>query len=227
MFSYSPKPLHLVSTSQGENVYGPALPPSLKNEDILAKETIPNPLTSESDSVEDDLYGPPLPPHLLKKATILSKTNESESDDEVYGPLPANKTGGYDELEEVEKRARLMKDKLLGDQNTKKSRETWMLELPEAKAKQFGLGPRTFSKKQASDAVIDSSWTDSPGKSSSYSKERINVELMEKHLVSERDRQMEEIAQEHCGEGRKESLLKAHQKSLKRKAVSFFSCYSV
>jgi len=41
-----------------------------------------------------------------------------------------------------------------------------MLELPEAKAKQFGLGPRTFSKKQASDAVIDSSWTDSPGKSS-------------------------------------------------------------
>jgi len=26
-------------------------------------------------------------------------------------------------------------------------RETWMLELPEAKAKSFGLGPRTFTRK--------------------------------------------------------------------------------
>ena len=39
-----------------------------------------------------------------------------------------------------------MKDKIEGKDKQVTKRETWMLELPEANAKNFGLGPRTFSR---------------------------------------------------------------------------------
>ena len=39
-----------------------------------------------------------------------------------------------------------MREKIEGKDNQVVQRETWMLELPEAKAKNFGLGPRQFSR---------------------------------------------------------------------------------
>merc|ERR1712088_460727 len=41
-------------------------------------------------------------------------------------------------------------------------RESWMLELPAEKAKNFGLGPRQFSKNTESKPKLDRSWTDTP-----------------------------------------------------------------
>lgn len=40
-----------------------------------------------------------------------------------------------------------MKDKIEGKDKEVVQRETWMLELPEANAKNFGLGARQFSRK--------------------------------------------------------------------------------
>ena len=40
-----------------------------------------------------------------------------------------------------------MKDKIEGKDKQVVQRETWMLELPEANAKNFGLGARQFSRK--------------------------------------------------------------------------------
>ncbi|TRY63502.1 hypothetical protein TCAL_00401 [Tigriopus californicus] len=57
-----------------------------------------------------------------------------------------------------------MKDRLEGkDRPEVKGRETWMLELPPERTKNFGMGPRQFSKSTKDKPKGDrSGWTDTP-----------------------------------------------------------------
>ena len=158
---------------------GPQLPPHLRyNRDEQS---------DPSDS-EDDAYGPALPPHLLKQndsATASSSStsgsnapaqnfqqendnsSDSESSDgEIVGPLPPNQMSNYSSALEVERRALKMKRKLLGqdeDDDKEPQRETWMLELPELKKKNFGLGPRAFNRTDKPEITGRDEWTSKPG----------------------------------------------------------------
>ena len=158
---------------------GPQLPPHLRcNRDEQS---------DPSDS-EDDAYGPALPPHLLKQndsatasssitsgfnapAQNFQQENDSSSDSEssdgeIVGPLPPNQMSNYSSALEVERRALKMKRKLLGqdeEDDKEPQRETWMLELPELKRKNFGLGPRAFNRTDKPEITGRDEWTSKPG----------------------------------------------------------------
>lgn len=78
------------------------------------------------------------------------------SDDDGIGPLPAGVENKWSEAHQrLEERALDMKIRKLDGhslQGTKvKSREQWMLELPEGKAKYLGLEARSFRAKKGPD----------------------------------------------------------------------------
>ena len=63
----------------------------------------------------------------------------------------------------IEARAQKMEDKLLGrNQNAEPKRETWMTELPKTVSKNFGLGPRQFSRSTNAKTKQDKTWTQTP-----------------------------------------------------------------
>jgi hypothetical protein len=63
----------------------------------------------------------------------------------------------------IEARAQKMEDKLLGrNQNDEPKRETWMTELPKTVSKNFGLGPRQFSRSTNAKTKQDKTWTQTP-----------------------------------------------------------------
>lgn len=72
------------------------------------------------------------------------------------GPLPAGTESKWSEAhQQLEERALNMKIRKLDghslQQTNAKSREQWMLELPEAKAKYLGLEARSFRAKEGPD----------------------------------------------------------------------------
>ena len=97
----------------------------------------------------------------------MAKPDSSSDDDDMIGPLPP-KPGEEISTEDsiaksIEARAQKMKDKLEGrNQMAEPKRESWMTELPEMKAKNFGLGPRQFSKSTNPKTKQDKSWTQAP-----------------------------------------------------------------
>ncbi|XP_073945637.1 uncharacterized protein [Choristoneura fumiferana] len=152
------------------DVCGPALPPH------LAKQT------NKRRSAETE--GPALPPHLRKSERKigpsipdqlrieLAKDNceiikcES-SDDDGIGPLPVGAEEKWsDAHRQLEERALDMKIRTMDGRSMHtskvKSREEWMLELPEAKAKYLGLEARSFRAKEGPDMSDRSSWTETP-----------------------------------------------------------------
>lgn len=149
---------------------GPTLPPHLRK----AYQS------ENSDSDEGDLYGPTLPAHLKpqKVSDKLVKSNISNkgrchvnheidlSSDEVIGPLPADSIRvEQSQSIEIEHRALKMKRKLLGEDdetNKQLKREDWMVELPELKRKNFGLGPRSFNRSDKPEVVGRDQWTSTP-----------------------------------------------------------------
>lgn len=83
-------------------------------------------------------------------------TYESSDDDDGIGPLPAGVESKWSEAHQrLEERALDMKIRKLDGHSLQgtntKSREQWMLELPEAKAKYLGLEARTFRAKEGPD----------------------------------------------------------------------------
>lgn len=78
------------------------------------------------------------------------------SDDDGIGPLPAGAEDKWSEAHQrLEERAMEMKIKALDGHSLQssniKSREQWMLELPEGKTKFMGLEARTFRAKEGPD----------------------------------------------------------------------------
>ncbi|KAF6209973.1 hypothetical protein GE061_015728 [Apolygus lucorum] len=105
-----------------------------------------------------------------------------------------------------------------------KKREEWMIELPDARRAEFGLGPRKFRAREAPDMSDRSSWTDTP------EEKKRREELSRLGVVTEadeedntnskllgiiaRDKEMEKKARE---KKKDKSLLDMHQKELKKK----------
>ena len=139
------------------NAYGPALPPSLKGK------------TSNHSKTDSDAYGPQLPKLAhSNKFTPTKVQNSSSEDEDLVGPLPPQhnvKTLKQQQIDlELEKRAYSIKERLTQQNEVEEApkRESWMTELPQEKAKSFGLGPRQFSRSLGPKPQQDRSWTETP-----------------------------------------------------------------
>ena len=169
--SYGPQlPAHLQKTQENSisdeassddendgNAYGPALPPSLKGK------------TSNDSKTKNDAYGPQLPKLAHSNECLPSKVQNSSSEDEdLVGPLPPQhheKTLKQQQIDlELEKRAYSIKERLTqqNEEIEAPKRDSWMTELPQEKAKSFGLGPRQFSRSLGPKPKQDRSWTETP-----------------------------------------------------------------
>ncbi|XP_075983632.1 uncharacterized protein LOC142981523 [Anticarsia gemmatalis] len=213
-----------------EDVCGPALPPHLEKQ------------SKRSDS--PDIEGPALPPHLQRSKNIgpsipddMRKVladrevikYESSDDDSGIGPLPAGSEEKWsDAHRRLEERALDIKIKKLdGDSQPKvKSREQWMLELPEGKAKYIGLEARGFRPKEGPDMSDRSSWTDTPEEKARKAAGQVKEEDLDTQLkqearmrhIANRDDEQESAVKKHKKKHkREESLLEMHQKKLKKK----------
>ncbi|XP_053601264.1 zinc finger CCCH domain-containing protein 13 [Plodia interpunctella] len=221
-------------SAEKANVCGPALPPHLKNK-----------FAGSSSDVE----GPALPPHLkgssknigpsipddMRKVLADSKQAavkyESSDEDVGIGPLPSGAEEKWtDAHKRLEERALDMKIRKLDGHSLKssnvKSREQWMLELPEGKAKYLGLEARSFRAKEGPDMSDRSSWTDTPAekarKAAGIPKEEDAELALQREAkarqISNRDEQQEMAVKKHKKKHkREESLLEMHQKKLKKK----------
>lgn len=120
-----------------------------------------------------------------------------------------------------------MRDKLEGkNQDNEPKRDSWMLELPTTKAKNFGLGPRTFSKSTNPKTKQDRSWTETPADRAKKAAQASDV-VDEDHSQDEdvlnymatlkRDQEMDKVSQELSKKRGTESLLEMHGKKLKKK----------
>ncbi|KAI5631214.1 hypothetical protein NE865_16075 [Phthorimaea operculella] len=214
---------------------GPALPPHLQKR--------------FKRSVSPDIEGPALPPHLKNTSKsigpsipddlrkVLAEREQDEvryvsSDEDVgIGPLPVGAEEKWsDAHKRLEERALDMKiRKLDGHSQHKsdvKSREQWMLELPEGKAKILGLEARSFRAKAGPDMSDRSSWTDTPEekarKAAGVTKEEdievvLQREAKARHIAS-RDEEQERAVKKHKKKHKRdESLLEMHEKKLKKK----------
>ncbi|GBP22910.1 GPALPP motifs-containing protein 1 [Eumeta japonica] len=220
-----------------QDVCGPALPPHLEKK-------FKRSISSDIEEVE----GPVLPPHLMVERNIgpsipteMRKVladadhtvikNESSDEEGGIGPIPVDSIDITSEAQlQLEERALSMKIKQLEGhtlQNTDiKTREKWMLELPEAKAKYLGLEARTFRAKEGPDLSDRSCWTDTPEQRAQKeaglppegdSSINLEQEAKAKH-IAERDAEYEKAVKKHKKKHkREESLLDMHQKKLKKK----------
>ncbi|KAL6481701.1 hypothetical protein MHYP_G00097810 [Metynnis hypsauchen] len=190
-------------------VLGPALPPGFKKQD------------HDEDAEEDDgAIGPALPPDY--KADSSSSEGE---DGAVVGPMPVKDAAESSVALDFERRAKRMKDKLMGLDNEPEElkRESWMTELP-PELQHIGLGARTFKKRSGPEDKDRSIWTDTPTDRERKARER--QEAKEKGLpakeegprISQKDLDMAEKVSKYNESKRGESLLSMHTKKMKRKA---------
>merc|ERR1712083_581715 len=111
-------------------------------------------------------------------------------------------------------------------------RESWMLELPIEKAKNFGLGPRQFSKSTGSKPKQDRSWTDTPEQKAKRAalaasgtpildEESCNPkddkDVLEYMISLKRDQEMEAVANELKKKRGSDSLVELHEKNRLKK----------
>jgi len=199
----------------------------------------PSEATAEEDeesSSEDD-YGPALPPSLANRSTGASSTgvesskpdSESDSDDDAIGPRPPRPGETLSSLQaqalDFERRAQSMKDKIEGKDKQVVQRETWMLELPEANAKNFGLGARQFSRKGKTEVGDRSGWTQTPEekkRKAERGEEDLPTEEEEKarteYLINKaRDEAMDKVTAELKKKRGSESLMEKHEKERRKK----------
>ncbi|XP_036419365.1 GPALPP motifs-containing protein 1 isoform X1 [Colossoma macropomum] len=197
------------SSPERPPVLGPALPPGFERQD------------HDEDAEEDDgAIGPALPPGY----TADSSSSEGE-DDAVVGPMPAKDAAESSVALDFERRAKRMKDKLMGLDNEPEElkRESWMTELP-PELQHIGLGARTFKKRSGPEDKDRSIWTDTPADRERKARER--QEAKEKGLpakeegprLSQKDLDMAEKVSKYNESKRGESLLSMHTKKMKRKA---------
>ena len=247
--------------------YGPALPPHLqrkreKNEDRL------DAASDDGDAEEEDsAYGPAPPPHLSKQrepedddeeeeqmilgprpppgySREAQSDSDSENDGGIIGPLPPKPgedsgAASASAAADVERRARKMLDKIEGRNfAAEPKRESWMLELPAEKAKNFGLGPRQFSKGSGSGESSSKKrearqkWAETPemrakrergeaidgddgGGGEGESQEK---DVLEYLASLKRDQEMEKVTKELREKRGTESLMEKHTKTLSKKA---------
>nr|XP_026484956.1 nucleolar protein dao-5 [Vanessa tameamea] len=217
------------------DVCGPALPPHLERRFQKSLSPVTEGPTLPKQNKSRNI-GPLIPE---KMREVLAENSEvvrevikyESSDDDGIGPLPAGAEDKWSEAHQrLEERAIEMKIKTLDGhslQNSNiKSREQWMLELPEGKAKYLGLEARSFRAKAGPDMSDRSSWTDTPEdkarKALGIPKEEDANTTLQKEArmrqIESRDDEQEKAVRKHKKKHkREESLLEIHQKKLKKK----------
>lgn len=196
-------------------VLGPALPPGFRR---AAYDDDDN---DDDDDGEDGegIPGPALPPGYQAQPS----SSEGE-DEEVIGPMPSKGPIRDSVAQDFERRARMMKEKLTGDDTPEVvSRETWMTELP-PELQHIGLGARTFKKKSGPENKDRSMWTDTPADRERKARERLErkekgeEEKDSPPQVPHKDLEMAEKVSKFNETKRAESLISLHTKKMKEKA---------
>ncbi|XP_037103633.1 GPALPP motifs-containing protein 1 [Syngnathus acus] len=197
------------SSPERPPVLGPVLPPGFRravNDD-------------DDDGDEEGFPGPALPPGY--KADSLSS---EEEDDLIIGPMPSDGPVQNTVALDIERRSRIMKDKLTKvDVPEAPTRDTWMTELP-PELQHIGLGARTFKKKSGPEKGDRSIWTDTPADTERKARERLEkkktgeTEKDSAPQISEKDLEMADKVSKYNKTKRSESLLSLHTKNLKEKA---------
>jgi len=206
-----------------DNAYGPALPPSLKGK------------TSNDSKTEIDSYGPQLP-KLSHSNECLPTTvqNSSSEDEDLVGPLPPQHhemTLKQQQIDlELEKRAYSIKERLTQQNEVIEApkRDSWMTELPQEKAKSFGLGPRQFNRSSGPKPKQDRSWTETPEMKAKRAalaasgivvpdEEKVKEPKEDKDVLEymaslKRDHDMESVANEMKKKRGTDSLVDLHEK---------------
>jgi len=225
------------SDSDSDEDVGPRLP------SVACRGPKPAEDNKEDESSSDDDYGPALPPGLANRSGGPSSTRESapnnppaddsDSEDDAIGPRipqPSERLSLLQQQEalDIERRAKSMKEKIEGKDNQVVQRETWMLELPEAKRKNFGLGPRQFSRKGITEVGDRSGWTQTPEEKAKRARgevpeddgptEEEEKERTEYLINKARDEAMEKVTTELKKKRGSESLLEKHEKERKKKS---------
>uniref|UniRef100_A0A8C4N314 GPALPP motifs-containing protein 1 n=1 Tax=Eptatretus burgeri TaxID=7764 RepID=A0A8C4N314_EPTBU len=189
---------------------------------------------------DGDTFGPALPPGFKfphqedeskdVERLCLQGENENEDDcDEIIGPMPATVPCPANIGQEVEERARRMKEKLQGGGTTASSREAWMIELPPERTG-FSMGARTFRRRAAEEVGDRSVWTDTPWtlhiklRSAEHGTKNANRSTHE-DVKEERKRPSEEelknaaMISHYNATHRSTSLMELHSRAAKRRAV--------
>jgi len=186
------------------------------------------PEADDEESSEDD-FGPALPPHLANRLNSASNeptptVSNDDDDDDYIGPrLPVTGKEASvlaSQVSDIERRAESMKARIEGKDKEEIKRESWMLELPDAKAKSFGLGPRTFLKKGKAELGDRSAWTDTPEEREKRARGEIEDQDGDttQHLINKaRDEAMGKVADDLKKKRGTDSLLEKHEKKLKKK----------
>lgn len=218
--------------AQKLDICGPALPPHLEKR--YKKSSSPQsegPVLSPHLSNKSRNIGPSIPDDMRKVLAENTEVIYESSDDDGIGPLPAGAEAKWsDAHQQLEERAMEIKIKSLDGQSLQssniKTREKWMLELPEGKARFIGLEARSFRAKEGPDMSDRSSWTDTPEekarKALGIAKEEDASESLQKEartrIIANRDDDQEKAVKKHKKKHkREESLLEIHQKKLKKK----------
>ncbi|XP_061671098.1 GPALPP motifs-containing protein 1 [Syngnathoides biaculeatus] len=196
------------SSPERPPVLGPALPPGFRRAEY-----------DDNDGDEEGLPGPALPPDY--KAD--SFTSEDEEDD-IIGPMPSKCPVQNTVALDIERRARMMKDKLTKvDAPEVPTRETWMTELP-PELQHIGLGARSFKKRSGPEMGDRSIWTDTPADTERKATERIErkkkgeAEKASAPQISQKDLEMADKVSKYNKTKRSESLMSLHSKTMKEKA---------
>lgn len=224
---------HVDEDEDDEGFFGPALPPGYQKQESspdrppVLGPALPPGFKKQHHEDEDDeedegsgVVGPVLPPGYQAE----DSSSEGE-DDETFGPMPARGDAQSSVASDFEKRAKRMRDKLLGldEEPEELKRESWMTELP-PELQHIGLGARTFKKRSGPENKDRSIWTDTPADRERKARER--QEAKEKGLpakeetprLSQKDIDMAEKVSKYNESKRAESLLSMHTKKMKRKA---------
>jgi len=211
--------------SGDEDFTGPRLPA------VACRGPEPTPQEGEEESSDDD-FGPALPPHLASRSRWSRRRRRkvsqdlSDSDEDCIGPKPP-KPGESSSLQsthisDIERRAKSMRDKIEGLDKKEVKRESWMMELPDAKAKSFGLGPRTFSRKGATVIGDRSAWTDTPEQRAKRARgeiqEQDETETTDYLINKARDETMSKVSEELKDKKGRDTLLEMHEKKRMKKA---------
>lgn len=157
-----------------------------------------------------------------------AESSSEDDDDNTIGPMLPG-TISQTEAKREEAAVQRMQDKLDGMSKVDEpKRESWMTELPQLKAKKFGLGPRSFSKSTNPKTKQDKSWTETPeerarreaGLSKNDDDDAAHEQdddVLEYMASLKRDSEMEKASKELNKKRGTESLLDRHSKKLKQK----------
>ncbi|XP_077568829.1 GPALPP motifs-containing protein 1 isoform X2 [Stigmatopora nigra] len=199
------------SSPERPPVLGPALPPGFRQAIDDAN--------NDDDDDEEGFSGPALPPG------YQADSHSSEDEDEdIIGPMPSSFPAPNTVALDIERRARLMKDKLTKvDAPEVATRETWMTELP-PELQHIGLGARTFKKKSGPEKGDRSIWTDTPADTERKARERLEkkekgeTEKASAPQIPRKDLEMADKISKYNKTKRSESLMSLHAKNIKEKA---------